>query len=401
MRMSKSDLSEAADKRYLVLSGSGYYGSSFLNFDRDSNQKSSKTLQFISSISGERSLAVEEDLGHGFVRLKVAEAERRQALQDVQTVEDIAREMIRNSRDAGATIILLATHRERGRRRHLTILDDGAGIPLQISKRIFEPRVTSRADKVVEDLYGVHGRGMALFSILTMCESLEIVSTEVGSGSSMKIIIDTEKVAEKADQSKFPKISVEENGFEVKGGLNNIPKLLMHFAIEHYGDIDVCFGSYAAVLSRLIRIDALNKCYRGAERVPIWKGLSLMKNAFELADKATEIMGHSLSERTAYRVLAGEIAPATMFSELLERKDRFANGKVARRTVKGYGDKIYSKLENIDFVPEEEFDNIGSTVLNTVRECLKEYEICFTGKPKVKKFKGKLVVEMEIEEKER
>jgi len=45
-------------------------------------------LHFVSGITGDARLRIEENLPHGFVRLKVAEAERRQAQHDIRCVED-------------------------------------------------------------------------------------------------------------------------------------------------------------------------------------------------------------------------------------------------------------------------------------------------------------------------
>ena len=69
-------------------------------------------ISFIASMSGEGNLRVEENLGEGFVRLRVSEAERRQAKHDVQHVEDIVFEMLRNAREACATRIDVATFNE-------------------------------------------------------------------------------------------------------------------------------------------------------------------------------------------------------------------------------------------------------------------------------------------------
>ena len=66
---------------------------------------------FVSTMGGDRALRVEESLGEGFVRLRVAEAERRQAKHDVRCVEDALIEMLRNARDAGARHIYVATAR--------------------------------------------------------------------------------------------------------------------------------------------------------------------------------------------------------------------------------------------------------------------------------------------------
>ena len=83
---------------------------------------------FVKGVVGEDKLRVEEDLGHGFVRLKSSEAERRQAAQDIRCSEDVVIEMLRNARDAGARNIFLAVQRD-DTARSLVIVDDGAGIP--------------------------------------------------------------------------------------------------------------------------------------------------------------------------------------------------------------------------------------------------------------------------------
>ena len=85
-------------------------------------------LGFVASMGGERALRVEENLGEGYVRLRVAAAERRQAKHDVRCVEDIVIEMLRTARDAGARHIYVATTRE-GDLRSLVMIDAGSGIP--------------------------------------------------------------------------------------------------------------------------------------------------------------------------------------------------------------------------------------------------------------------------------
>jgi hypothetical protein len=42
-------------------------------------------LDFVETVSGEAHLKVEEDLGEGFVRLRISEAERRQAKHDIRS----------------------------------------------------------------------------------------------------------------------------------------------------------------------------------------------------------------------------------------------------------------------------------------------------------------------------
>ncbi|MHB8895234.1 MAG: ATP-binding protein, partial [Candidatus Geothermincolia bacterium] len=120
-------------------------------------------IDFVSRVTDAARLRIEENLPFGFVRLKVAEAERRQAQHDIRSVEDIVTELVRNSRDAGAKRVMVAFQKEQGRYRKLTVIDDGRGIPVEMHDLVFEPRVTSKSEDFEEDRFGVHGRGMALF----------------------------------------------------------------------------------------------------------------------------------------------------------------------------------------------------------------------------------------------
>ena len=158
---------------------------------------------FIDDVCGESRLRVEDDLGDGFVRLRSSEAERRQAAQDIRSSEDVVIELLRNARDAGASRIFLATQKT-GNERLLTVLDDGQGIPAAQHERIFEPRVTSKLDSAHMDKWGMHGRGMALYSISVNAEEARVLQSEPGLGTSLTVATDTESLAEKADQSTFP-----------------------------------------------------------------------------------------------------------------------------------------------------------------------------------------------------
>jgi hypothetical protein len=50
-----------------------------------------RLIDFISSVSGDAYLKVEETLGDGYVRLRVSEAERRQAKHDIRSFEELPR----------------------------------------------------------------------------------------------------------------------------------------------------------------------------------------------------------------------------------------------------------------------------------------------------------------------
>ena len=133
--------------------------------------------------------------------MKTSEAERRQAVQDIRSSEDILIEVLRNSRDAGATRIFVATGKE-GPRRCLQVIDDGAGIPAAMHQRVFEPRVTSKLESAHLDKWGMHGRGMALYSIAVNSQLAEITVSQPQMGTSLRVVTDTAVLGEKEKLSQ-------------------------------------------------------------------------------------------------------------------------------------------------------------------------------------------------------
>src|SRR5450756_1445522 len=189
-------------------------------------------MDFVSNITDTARFRIEERLPHGFVRLKVAEAERRQAQQDIRSVEDIVRELVRNARDAGARNIFVASQKEKGRYRRLTVIDDGSGIPGDMHGLVFEPRVTSKSEDFEEDRYGVHGRGMALFSIKSRAMQTQIVSSQPGRGTVISVGVDTKKVPERSDQATLPVLSQTEEGESVGSGPHNVTRVLLEMSVD-------------------------------------------------------------------------------------------------------------------------------------------------------------------------
>ena len=84
-------------------------------------------------------------------------------------------ELLRNSRDAHARRIFLASGRE-GDSARFTVVDDGVGIPSGMRDRVFEPRVTSKLETMVVDHWGVHGRGIALVSIRSNASNARVAA---------------------------------------------------------------------------------------------------------------------------------------------------------------------------------------------------------------------------------
>jgi len=270
-------------------------------------------LGFVTAVSGDAYLKVEESLGDGYVRLRVSEAERRQAKHDIRSVEDIVVELLRNARDAHAQRIFVATTRE-GDRRLMTFIDDGVGVPIVMHDRVFEPRVTSKLETMVMDQWGVHGRGMALFSIKSNALEARIAASDLHKGASMMVVTDATKLAERADQSSWPTVERDASGApKVSRGPHNIVRRVVEFSLEYPG-VDVYIGSPAEVVATLhaltrSHVDASDLLFcDDASRLPVWQRPGGASDAEDLKEVA-EGIALQISERTAHRILAGEIVP--------------------------------------------------------------------------------------------
>ncbi len=295
------------------------------HIDKAQSEKSSELLDFVAQMSGEGTLRVEESLGDGFVRLRVAEAERRQAQHDIQCVEDAVIELLRNSRDASATRIFVASSRHENLRT-ISVVDDGAGIPERLQERVFDARVTSKLDSIHVDKWGVHGRGMALYSIRENAQSAQVRASGMGMGCAMQVVFDTEQTPERADQSSWPSVGVnDDNEQAVVRGPHNIIRACCEFALEEQGSQEVWIGSPAEIVatirqrirpriseSQLLFINSLDE-------LPLLERIVVAADAQELTEIACA-MGLEISERTAHRILAKHIEPLTSVHKLLRRQ---------------------------------------------------------------------------------
>lgn len=265
-------------------------------------------------MGGERALRVDENLGDGYVRLKVSEAQRRQAQQDIRHLEDIVVELLRNSRDAGARSIFVSSSREGGIRT-LTVIDDGVGIPLALQDRIFDARVTSKLDTMRTDRWGVHGRGMALYSVRENVLSARVVCSAPGQGSSIQVLSDTGSLPERADQSSWPVVERGDEGApHVVSGPHNVIRTCVEFALEERGQCRVYLGSPAEIAATLVKVSQMRVDPTGLLFVDDFGTLGCVER-FALASDVHDLLsiaasiGLEMSERTAHRILSGQIRP--------------------------------------------------------------------------------------------
>ena len=269
-------------------------------------------LSFVAQVAGEDELRVEEDLGEGFVRLRVAEAERRQAKQDIRCVEDALIELLRNARDAGARAIFVATTRDASG-RHLTVLDDGCGIPAEMQERVFDARVTSKLTSVHEDAWGVHGRGMALYSIRQNAEVARVMASVPGGGTAIYARFDPTSLGERTDQSTRPRVERDDDGnLVVTTGPHNLLRAATEFAIDAADRVRVFMGSPSDVIATVRAWRADGRAGECDGRAPgaqaVGAALAQAPTAAALRERAARL-GLEVSERSCHRVLSGEIAP--------------------------------------------------------------------------------------------
>ncbi len=286
-------------------------------------QNSSDLNKFLDQLNIKDSLSVEEDLGNGYVRLKISEAERRQALQDINCVEDIIVELLRNSRDSGSKNIFIGTKRLEDKNRIIHFIDDGAGIPPNLSDLIFEARVTSKLDNGKKDSYGFHGRGMALFSIKLNVNDIRLSFSDRSKGASFYLDIDLDKVPEKKDQSIIPQIIKMDEDVNIIGGVNNIIKTIIEFQLQNK-DMNFFYGTPTQVLVTMRQIFKRDKNQGIYPSFDDWEKLInfikqndikiteipvLTDNCNLMGEIAEKIFNMNISRRGIQRVIYNEVKP--------------------------------------------------------------------------------------------
>lgn len=345
-------------------------------------QSSQELLGFVSQLAGDQYLKVEEHLGDGFFRLNIAEAEKRQAKHDIRWVEDIVVELVRNSIDAGSTKIFISSQKSGDRNRELVVIDNGAGIPPALHQKVFESRVTSKLDNVTIDKYGIHGRGMALFSISSRAKVAYVVSSELKKGTVIKIKVDTSELPERKDQSTYPKIGFRQGEPVLLRGPHNVIWFLSDFSFS-YQKIDFYLGSPAEIASTVYHLGGSLKQERSSLKEMresadfcIWQYLTAASNPREFIETARDFLGLDISERNAYRIIQREIEP------LAPLKIRLGLGDKSDRSEKKPGLKS-QKSGLARYFNQEDLNKLCRSTANSAAEIAKKYFMHLRDEPRI------------------
>ena len=319
--------------------------------------------RLLSKLKIKDSLNIEEDLGNGYVRLKISESDRRQALQDIGCTEDIVVELLRNSRDAKSSNIFIGTKKIEDKRRKIYFIDDGEGIPPKLQNLIFESRVTSKLENGIKDPYGFHGRGMALFSIKLNTEEIKIIFSDKSKGASFYVDIDLSKIPEKKDQSIMPQLIKMDGDLSIVGGVNNIIKTIIEFQLQNKG-INFYYGTPTQVLSTMREVLKKDGKYSNYPRFAQWEKLKkyIQKNNIKVTeipiltdnynlmdDIAKNIFNMHISQRGIQRIIYNEIKALKPLKIDLDGSLRSKTGSISEDTIdnaKKTGKKLILYDEN-------------------------------------------------------
>ena len=273
------------------------------------------------------------DLGDGFARLTGAEGARRSPFR-LRSVEDALFELLRNSRDAGARNVYVASSLKARRYRTLVVIDDGHGITETHKHLIFEPGVTTRhLDPVSEQDGASHGAGLSLYHVKNAAFLAEVSSAS--SPTAVKVAFDTRTIPEKSLQSP-PLPDARQTS------KTNLPATLASFAAQKKAP-RLYYASPARILARLLKNRIIQKSEDDG------RGVGWMR-------EAALRLGLEVSLRTVQRIANEEVLAAeeVISGALVRHPGKRAAGR------KGPGGPIL-------FVGEEDVAEIQATLRRAAR----------------------------------
>jgi hypothetical protein len=238
----------------------------------------------------------------------------RRSPAKIRSVEDALFELLRNSRDARAKNIYVASSLKSRRYRALIVIDDGQGIPETHKHLIFEPGVTTRhldPGQNEDDL--LHGAGLSLYHIRNAALHAEVLSAS--SPTAIKVVFDTRSLPEKSLQSGS------------RPSKTNLFATLARFADQAASPEapHLYHASPARILARVLE-----------DRI-----IQYTEQAADILRKTAWGLGLEVSLRTVQRVISGEILSASeVVSGVYREEGAAAKGRAIRRN--GAGGPILS-----------------------------------------------------------
>jgi hypothetical protein len=374
--------------------------------------------KFFSELNIKNDLKIEEDLGNGFVRLKISESERRQALQNINCVEDIFIELLRNGRDAASKNIFIATKKIADKKRLIYCIDDGVGIPKVFHDLIFQSRVTSKLENGIKDPYGFNGRGMALFSVKLNVDDIRITFSDSKRGTCIFIEVDLEKIPEKKDQSILPQVIENEGDVSITGGVKNIIRTIAEFAIDN-GNINFYLGSPTQIISTirhtyktdLRKVDKKPEDLKDIEiffksnNLKLTELLFLTDNHNSLGQLLIKYFNMDISERGLQRIIYNEIQSLKSINSMFsgyEYPDIERLPVGGKRIEKKQEQKLrlYDELKLSNRFKDEEISYIISIIEKEVEKLGSKYLITIEDDIKFKRSNNTIDIRINLKQKD-
>ena len=216
----------------------------------------------------------------------------------------------------------------------------------------------------------------------------------MGLGSSIKVVTDATQLSERRDQSTWPSVGEDEDGVQsCVRGPHNIIRTCCDFALEERGACEVYLGSPAEIAATarmraassvdgadLLFIDSLSE-------LPVLERLKVAADASELLD-VCRALGLEMSERTAHRIVGGQIKPLrSVLSRLTHKAEPAEHREVDLRR-----DRRGLKISKDD---AEEFSRIMERGFSYVA---KRYYLSLSAEPKVKVSPHRITVTFDLDE---
>ena len=208
------------------------------------------------------------------------------------------------------------------------------------------------------------------------------------------MVFDSGELPERADQSTWPTVTFDDGGAPVvASGPHNLVRTCCEFALEEHDTCDVYVGSAAemvATIRRRVRPSAdgtLPLFANDLLELGVLERVVVAGDARELTEAASSV-GLEISERTAHRIIAGEVRPTRSVYTRLVRPDRESEEAPI---------DLARDRRTLHVSPEDRagFANVMEDAFSYLGE---RYYLTLTASPTVRVSRGKVTVTFEVAE---